>query len=390
MSAPKAPDIKGPASTTKKVLVYILGSAVFLGAVTAGLVSLKNNSSPEEKRSLVTQTGVDPDFFNIAQAESSGPVPEILTVAELEANKKARLRANVKRKPPTRTAAKPKVKPTASDMFLDTKRSAPAVATDLNLSRLNYERRSAVMIRVASGDDDFSEDGGFITAQKAAEEEEKEQADWQEQKDWASYPVRLERTITVDRFLPAILINAINSELGGKVVAQIEENVFAAHGRKVLIPAGSKAIGRYKPLTKTGQERLTITWSRIITPDGINIHVPGSEMTDAMGRSGITGDIDKRYFERYGMALLVSILTSATSYAIPVQNQNEALVVQNFGNQQAQMAKAVLDDHLEIRPRVNIPAGSRILISPVRDIWFKPPSNNIVYAVPLDMKEDGS
>jgi len=54
------------------------------------------------------------------------------------------------------------------------------------------------------------------------------------------------------KYMPAILQNEINSELGGKVVAQVEENVFGGHGRNILIPAGGKAIGRYKPLTKVG------------------------------------------------------------------------------------------------------------------------------------------
>ena len=68
----------------------------------------------------------------------------------------------------------------------------------------------------------------------------------------ASYPVDMSRVVTVDKYMPAILQNEINSELGGKVVAQVEENVFGGHGRNILIPAGGKAIGRYKPLTKVG------------------------------------------------------------------------------------------------------------------------------------------
>ena len=75
-------------------------------------------------------------------------------------------------------------------------------------------------------------------------------------------------------------------------------------------------------------------------------------------------------------------------YSIPVKTQAEAIVIEQFGNENAQLSKAILDEHLEIKPRVNIPAGARILISPNRDIWFKPPTNNIVYAVPFELNKE--
>jgi type IV secretory pathway VirB10-like protein len=227
--------------------------------------------------------------------------------------------------------------------------------------------------------------GMFASAEQAATFRNTDEK-WKEQREPASFPVDMSRVVTVDKYMPAILQNEINSELGGKVVAQVEENVFGGHGRNILIPAGSKAIGRYKPLTKVGQERLEIVWVRIITPDGINIHTGNAEMTDAMGRAGLTGKVDRRYGERYGMSLLVSMVTAATTYSIPVQNTNEQVVVESFGKEQGSLAKAILEEHLDIKPRVTVPAGSRILITAARDIWFKMPEKNQVNVVPLEDK----
>jgi len=207
------------------------------------------------------------------------------------------------------------------------------------------------------------------------------QPDWKnEPKDITSYPVDMERVLTVDRFIPAILINEINSELDGKVVAQVESNVYGAHGRKILIPSGTRAIGRYRPIKKVGTERLTIFWQRLITPSGINIHTTDAEMTDQMGRSGITGAVDNRYWDRYGMALLVSAVGSAGAYAIPVKNNAQAVVIENFGRDQQTFAKKILDEHMEIRPKITIPAGTRILITASRDIWFPLPQKRDIYA----------
>ncbi len=54
-------------------------------------------------------------------------------------------------------------------------------------------------------------------------------------------------------------------------------------------------------------------WNRAKTPNGIIITL-ASPATDALGRSGMDGDIDNHWFERIGSALLVSIVKDATSY----------------------------------------------------------------------------
>ncbi|MCP3941454.1 MAG: TrbI/VirB10 family protein, partial [Desulfobacteraceae bacterium] len=175
---------------------------------------------------------------------------------------------------------------------------------------------------------------------------------WNEPKTQASLPIDMSRVLTMDRFISAILVPEIDSELSGKVTAQVEQNVYGAHGRKILVPAGTRAIGRYESLKKVGEERLSIRWMRLITPDGINIHCGDAEMVDSMGRVGITGDVDRKYFERYGMSLLVSAITAISTYSVPVRNENQQVVVESFGKEQSSLAKTILEDNLEIKPKM--------------------------------------
>lgn len=203
-------------------------------------------------------------------------------------------------------------------------------------------------------------------------------------KDMASFPVNLERTITADRTIPAILINSIQSDLPGKVVAQVEQHVYGAHGRKVLIPAGSKAIGYYEPLKKVGEERIAISWQRVITPQGININTTEAEMADAMGRAGVTGEIDTRNFDRYGMALLVSTINALSQASIPVTSESQRIALETYGRDTSQITGKILEDQMDIKPRVTIDAGARILINPTTDIWFKEPVKNIIQAKTVD------
>jgi type IV secretory pathway VirB10-like protein len=191
----------------------------------------------------------------------------------------------------------------------------------------------------------------------------------------ASLPIDFSRVLTADRRIDALIIEDIDSSLGGKVTAQIENNIYAAHGRNILIPIGSKAIGRYQQLGKVGDTRLGIIWQRIITPKGVNI-VTNAEMTDAMGRVGITGDVDTKFWDKYGTAILFSTISALSQTAINA-DKNQVVFINTFGKEIANVTAKILDERIDIRPVVRIPAGTRIAISLNQDIWFRDIDGNI-------------
>lgn len=168
----------------------------------------------------------------------------------------------------------------------------------------------------------------------------------------STFPVDHSRTLTADMTIGALLISSIRSDLGGQVTALIERHVFATHGEKILIPAGSKAIGTYAAISEAGTERLAVTWNRIITPRGVDIVIPNSQGTDAMGRNGLTGEVDDRGGDRYNRALITSLIP------IPAAEQ---------------IVGAQIADGKDIKPRLTIAHGTRITINPTQDIFFKKP-----------------
>ncbi len=80
--------------------------------------------------------------------------------------------------------------------------------------------------------------------------------------------------------IPASLVTGINSDLPGTIVAQVTQPVYdTVTGQYVLIPQGSRLIGRYQSEVSFGQNRALVTWDRIIFPDGssIVISAPGAD-----------------------------------------------------------------------------------------------------------------
>jgi type IV secretory pathway VirB10-like protein len=88
--------------------------------------------------------------------------------------------------------------------------------------------------------------------------------------------------------IAASLITGLNSDLPGFVIAQVTENVFdTVSGRHLLIPQGSRLIGKYDNIVAFGQERALVVWQRIILPDGSSVVIDNLPASDTGGYAGL-------------------------------------------------------------------------------------------------------
>ena len=109
------------------------------------------------------------------------------------------------------------------------------------------------------------------------------------------------------KLIDAVLETAINTDLPGMVRGIVTMDVYSEVGLNVLIPRGSRLIGTYESKVTTGMQRVEIAWKRVIRPDGIDIAIDSSG-TDSLGRAGVEGEVDNKYFQMYASAIMSSIL----------------------------------------------------------------------------------
>jgi type IV secretory pathway VirB10-like protein len=370
MATKSTPDIKNGNSLLKIISLSIGLPSILIASVFIFL-QMYGSKNEEEKNieyvKKIESNGLPSDFFS-----KYVPVEEVEEVKEVMEKPK-------KTQPPKtiivyRDRPIEKTNLNSSSMFNDTtlKIDTKKIKEQQIRDKINAARmKNGASTMVATNNQGFASASSF-----SDNNTDKNWLRYGVTQDKTSYPVNLERVITIDRMFSCILVNEIISDLQGKVTCKIEENLYGAHGRKILIPAQSTGIGFYQPLKRIGDERISINWTRIITPEGININTTKAQSADQMGRSGITGDVDNRYTERYGLALLSSAITSAASYSIPVDSINQQIVVSNMTQDLGTVTNKILDEHINIKPRVTIQAGSRVFINPVVDIWFPEPKNN--------------
>ena len=124
---------------------------------------------------------------------------------------------------------------------------------------------------------------------------------------------RTDALVAQGTMIRGFLETAINTDLPGMVRAVVREDVRSLDGARILVPKGSRLIGEYKSGLARGQKRIFVVWSRVIRSDGLSVEI-ASPGADRLGRAGLTGEIDTHFWERFGSAIMLSVIGGAAEY----------------------------------------------------------------------------
>ena len=179
-------------------------------------------------------------------------------------------------------------------------------------------------------------------------------------------------TITEGTVIPAILETAIHSDLPGLTRALNSADVYSHDGSQLLIPKGSRLVGRYQSSTRRGQVRIFIIWTRILRADGLSVLI-NSPGTDPLGRAGVEGEVDTHFFQIFGAAILLSVIDAGLEMgvqAIREQGDNNTTIGQNSAGL-SRAGEIALQDSIQIQPTISIDQGTRISVMVARDLDFE-------------------
>lgn len=175
-------------------------------------------------------------------------------------------------------------------------------------------------------------------------------------------------TVIQGTMIQAVMETALDSSLPGQTRAMVSEDIFSFDGSRLLIPRGSRLIGRYRSAVEIAERRVTIAWDRIILPDRQSVEISAFG-GDPLGRSGVAGFVDTRFDERFGSAALVSIISAAPNLAASkVRNQSAADVLEDLGDDLADATDSVIGDYLSIEPVIYLDQGARVTVMVDRDL----------------------
>jgi type IV secretion system protein VirB10 len=169
------------------------------------------------------------------------------------------------------------------------------------------------------------------------------------------------------------LETAIDSQLPGIVTCTLAYDIFGADGKVPLLKRGTAITGETRTNVQQGQSRVFVLWTDARTEGGVIAQLD-SPATDALGRSGITGEVDNHFWDRFGAAILISVINgviqAGTNYASGAGNSGGTTF--NYNTQQpTQIMTEVLKNTVNIPPTIRIPQGERVQILFARDVDFR-------------------
>jgi type IV secretion system protein VirB10 len=180
--------------------------------------------------------------------------------------------------------------------------------------------------------------------------------------------------------IPAVLEQALNSDLPGELKALVTSNVYdTATGRFLLIPHGSRLVGVYDSRIGYGQDGAQVIWDRVIFPDASSLDLGGMIGQDAYGYSGFREKVDHHYRRLIGFAVLTSLFAAASDIA---QSRNRTLLTypspgevaaSAAGREASDVGAQITRRNLNVQPTIKIPVGYKFNVRVNRDILFEAP-----------------
>ncbi len=188
--------------------------------------------------------------------------------------------------------------------------------------------------------------------------------------------------------IPAVLLTGVNSDLPGQLIAQVRESVFDTEtGQHLLIPQGARLIGLYDHRAVYGQERVLITWKRVIFPNATSLSLKdGMPGTDAAGAAGFQDQVNHHLLRVFGGALLLSVISAGVQLSqIPdfgrgfggptAGNVLGAAVGQELG----QVSSELIRRGMSIAPTIEIRPGYAFNVMVTQDLVFPGPYDDTAH-----------
>lgn len=196
-------------------------------------------------------------------------------------------------------------------------------------------------------------------------------------------PLNPSLSIAKGTFIRCSLRTRIVTTVGGEVACTVTNDVYSTNGRVLLIEKGSQVLGHFKSggSMNLGDARVFVIWNEIRTPHNIRIEI-NSNATGALGETGIGGWVDNHFWDRFGAAILVSVITDTsgalTSHIADNNGNNSYDYTKDTRDSAREIVSSILDKTVGIPPTLYRNQGDIVGIMVSRDLDFSE-----VYALQL-------
>lgn len=191
-------------------------------------------------------------------------------------------------------------------------------------------------------------------------------------------PPRSRYEIQSGSVIPAALVTGLNSDLAGRVIAQVTAPVYdSVTGTTLLIPQGARLIGAYDNGVRYGDHRILLVWNRLILPNGWSINLQQMNASDPTGAAGLSDRTDNHLGSlagAVGLSAIISVIGNQSED--DHQSSDRQSLSQTIGDaaaqQAAQTGSQIVQRELAVHPTLRVRPGASVRVLVTRDIELRP------------------
>jgi type IV secretory pathway VirB10-like protein len=176
--------------------------------------------------------------------------------------------------------------------------------------------------------------------------------------------------------LECVLRNRVTSNgmIVGPVKVQISRDYYSENHQRLIIPQGTVMMGTVQPVGSGEQERLFLTFHRLILWDGYTVDLDKFTGLSVIGEMGLRDQVNHHYVEKIGYSVVLAGVGAVSNLGVGGYGSYGgvsfgAAFRSNVGSQLGQEAMQILNQKLNRIPTFTLRESLPLQVYVTSDLW---------------------
>lgn len=164
--------------------------------------------------------------------------------------------------------------------------------------------------------------------------------------------------------IETVLTNRLDSSFSGPVNCLVTTDVYSRDLQHLLIPRGTRILGEVKRNDSLGQQRLAVSFHRLIMPDGFSVNLDQFKGLNQIGETGLRDKVNHHYAQVFGVSLAIGAIAGLsninTGYGYDATSTDAYR--RGVASSLSQSSLRILNRYMNILPTFTIREGARVKV----------------------------
>ena len=185
-----------------------------------------------------------------------------------------------------------------------------------------------------------------------------------------------------DTIVECVLVNRLAGASVGPVIVMVTTDVYSHSGAHLLIPKGTRLLGKVSAVAGVNQERLFVAFHRMIMLDGYSVSLDKFQGLDVIGQTGLRDLVNHHYVQIFGASLALA----AVGATVNAGNAGASYGAYDWGvsmragasQQMGQSAQRIMERFLNTLPTFTIRERAQVKVLLSGDLLVPDTKNHTV------------